>query len=74
MARPADLGTTHICCRHGLRVVPGTGAAPLVHTGGNAGRPCDSQVYVVTERREVSRAEVLTALAGEETGDGGHPV
>ena len=65
---PAELGTTYKCGTHGLNVKLGTGKAPLEHMGGNAGRPCDSQVYVVTVRRKVSRAEVLTALAGEETG------
>ena len=64
-----ELGTTYKCGTHGLNVRLGTGTAPLEHMGGNAGRPCDSQVYVVTERRKVSRAEVLTALAGEGTGD-----
>ena len=63
---PAELGTTYKCGTHGLNVRLGTGTAPLEHMGGNAGRPCDSQVYVMTERRKVNRAEVLTALAREE--------
>jgi len=57
---PAEI--SYICSAHRLRVQPGSGAAPLEHEGGNAGRPCGSQVFTVTERRKATRAEVLAAL------------
>ena len=67
--RTLELGTWYICASHGLRVQPGTGVAPIVHTGGNAGRPCTSQVFTVTRRWKATRGEVLSALyeTGEET-------
>ena len=56
LAAKAGAETSYVC----------SGEAPLEHEGGNAGRPCTSQVFTRTERQKVSRAEVLAALAGED--------
>ena len=40
------------------------------HEGGNAGRPCGSQVFTRTERVKVGRDEVVAALAGEDEDHG----
>ena len=66
MTRAAELGTSYVCSAHRLRVQPGTGEAPLEHEGGNAGRPCSSQVFTRTERRKATRTEVLAEMAGED--------
>ena len=66
--RSLELGTWYSCDCHGLRVKEGAGVAPLVHTGGNAGRECGCQVFTVTVREKASRAEVLAALAGKDGG------
>ena len=66
MTRGLELGISYVCSAHRLRVIPGTGDAPLEHEGGNAGRPCGSQVFTRTERVKVGRAEVVAALAGED--------
>ena len=66
MGRTPGPGTTYICGAHRLTVKPGTGETPLEHIGGNAGLVCTSQVYIVTVRRQATRAEVLAAMAGED--------
>ena len=69
MTRAAKLGTFFICGAHNLGVQAGAGVSPLDHVGGNAGKPCGCQLYTRTERRQVTRAEVLAelaALAGED--------
>ncbi len=65
MTRGLEFGTAYVCSAHRLRVQPGTGDAPLEHEGGNAGRPCSSQLFTRTERVKVGRDEVVAALAGE---------
>lgn len=69
MPRGSDLGTKYVCAAHRLEVNLGKGDTPLEHTGGNAGRPCTSQVFTVTRRWKATRGEVLSALSetGEET-------
>ena len=69
MTRAVKLGTFFICGAHNLEVQAGTGVSPLDHVGGNAGKPCESQVFTRTERVKASRGEVLAelaALAGED--------
>jgi hypothetical protein len=69
VARGTELGTIIICSASNLRVQAGSGEAPIEHVGGNAGKPCGSQVFTITVRRKADRAEVLAelaALAGED--------
>lgn len=70
MPRGTELGTIIVCSASNLRVQAGTGEAPIEHIGGNAGRPCESQRFTITVRREALRAEVLAELASLAGEDG----